>query len=207
MNMTPDEEMKHRLARLAGRASETELSVSEVRHQADMNRRRRRVVSSVATLTLIAAGVGGAYALLGRQTVSNSSSALAPTDTGLVEPAVAETEVPTTTLDPTGPVAVTGIRIGESDASSPPPPGLRPDGSLDLSQVPEWIAVGDPEHPERGCVGYVRKGDMWPEAASPEDANAPIVIYDEQARPIGQIANGRTTIFGSSVPSDTTPLP
>jgi hypothetical protein len=111
-------------------------------------------------------------------------------------PATSVADSPTTTLDPAGPVAVTGLRIGESDPSNPLMPGMSSDGSMSIRDIPDWIAVGNPADPDAGCIGYVRKDDLYPKDLTPETANRPIVIYDEEQRVIGEISNGRTVLYG-----------
>ena len=190
---THDQDLRDRFAQLADRSLQSNLSTNDVQERSNAKRRHRRVMASTSAVALAIVGVVGVVGIVtnGQQPTAKTGAAAPETTTSTN---VADT---TTSIDPTGPVAVTGIRIGESDASNPPLPGYRPDGTIDLAQVPEWIAVGNPANPEGGCVGYVRKGDMWPQAATPENLSAPIVIYDENEQPIGQIANGKTTIFDS----------
>ena len=195
MNTTRDQNLQSRLVQLAHRAPDSTISVADLRSHAAARRRRHRLLISASALVLASAGMVGVFAVTQRDSSTKSVSAPAPTTTTAPTSTSTEAAEPASTIDPTGPVAVTGIRIGESDPTNPPMPGRRPDGSVDLDKVPEWIAVGDPAAPERGCIGYVRKEDLWPLDATPETANDPIVIYDEMEKPIGEIANGETTIF------------
>lgn len=191
MNINQDQSLRDQLALLADRTPESNLTAPEVYARSAARRRHLRLMTATLAVALIVAGAAGIAANMRRPAVEKTSAA-APQPTTSTEAAAT-----TTTLDPDGPLAVTGVRIGESDPSNPPPPGYRPDGSVDLDKVPAWIAVGDPANPAGGCVGYVRKEDMWPKNATPETLTAPIVIYDENEQPIGQIANGKTTIFDS----------
>lgn len=189
MNINQDQSLRDQLARLADRSPESNLTPADVHARSAARRRHQRLMTATLAVALVVAGIAGIAANMPRPAADKTSAAV-PQPTTSIE--AADT---TTTLDPDGPVAVTGVRIGESDPSNPPPPGYRPDGSVDLDKVPEWIAVGNPANPAGGCVGYVRKEDMWPKNATPETLTAPIVIYDENEQPIGQIANGETTIF------------
>lgn len=129
-----------------------------------------------------------------------------PADEREAIPAAGEivaTVAPVTTappLDEEGPVSVTGVRIGDAVDPSGTVPGLQPDGRVDLSVAPTWIAVSS----DGVVVGYVLGSDLFQGPSDPSEPPRTPQIFDET----GQVRIGELLTDGPSLdaPGPTLPL-
>lgn len=84
------------------------------------------------------------------------------------------------------PADVTGVTIGSRIDPSLSPPGMRDDGSIDVSLIPEWIGAGR----DGIVVGYLRKSDLYSlpdsgDGKTPPGPSPPPLIYNNELEVIG----------------------
>lgn len=87
------------------------------------------------------------------------------------------------------PETVTGDKIGDRVDHTRRPPGLEPDGTVDLAKIPAWISVSSNDV----VVGYATKADLYSSPDSPSDVriSQPVPVYDNEGSQVGVLdANG-----------------
>lgn len=72
-----------------------------------------------------------------------------------------------------------GLVAAEGDLPTFGPPGTRPDGTWDLSKVPERIPVGNSEG---DVVGYADRDVVFAPPPGPEVSEEPIPVFEDESR-------------------------
>ncbi len=87
-------------------------------------------------------------------------------------------------LDPDGPAAFLGVRIGDEipTEGQAPPVEVSPDGQR-YEGFPDWISVGSSEG---FIIGFVRGSDIYDNPQTVE-SEAQTIVYGNNAEPIGHI--------------------
>ncbi len=107
-----------------------------------------------------------------------------------------EGDVPTASTPPSSAMstrpASDAYQVGDSIAGDDPPAGIRDDGSVDLSAVPEWIPVGR----DGFVIGFVRSAELYGPPVLPGEPQRPLEIYDELGDVIGEFRDGLPVLYG-----------